>query len=73
MITISCNVLYRFNRIALSPSTVVTNKCNRKLLTQQEPGSSTQTLSVNESGIISLYILTTAFSSAHRRAVAQRW
>lgn len=30
-------------------------------------------LSVNESSVISLYILTTAFNSAHRRAVARCW
>lgn len=30
-------------------------------------------LSVNESSVISLYILTSAFNSAHRRAVARCW
>lgn len=73
MITILCNVLYRFNRIALLPSTVVTNKSNRKLLTHQETASSTQMLSVDKSGVISLYILTMTFNSAHRRAVARCW
>lgn len=73
MITILCNVLYRFNRIPLLPSAAVTNKHNRKLLTQRETARSTQMVSVNKSSVISLYISTIALSSIHRRTAAQRW